>query len=139
VRLVSNQYGGRIAAVKYQSGAAYALDVTVEGGEFRAVTGASIGTAVAVIDQVSGIGRLRLHGEHSGVKTPWVSISANLPSTVYNQLYSNRRMLMDSVPASGILGDIVELRAPVAGSTDSYRCTVPGPSASYKPRTALAA
>lgn len=139
VRLIGNQYGGTVAAVKYQSGAAYAVDVTVEGGDFRHVSGASVGTAVAVVDQVAGIGRLRLHGDHTGVKTPWVSVVANLPSTVYNQLYSNRRMLMDSVPASGVLGDIVELRAPAAGSADSYRCTTPGPTATYKTRTALAA
>lgn len=130
-RLAFNSYGGKTAAIKYQPGAATAVDLSVEGGDFRRVTGASIGTILTAIDQIAGVGRLRLHGEHVGVITPWVAVSGGIAASTYNQLFSNRRMLMDATPASGILGDIVEIRAPAAGTIDSYRCTVPGAAATW--------
>jgi hypothetical protein len=139
VRLVGNDYGGAVCAIKYQPGSSFAVDLSVEGGDFRRVTGASVGTAMIAVDQVTGVGRLRLSGDHVGVTTPWTSIVANLPASVNNQLLSNRRMLMGGVPTSGILGDIVELQSPVAGGVDSYRCTAGGPTATWKARTGLAA
>ena len=143
VRLVDCRYGGTIAAVKYQSGAATAVDLSVEGGDYRKVSGASIGTSMATVDQVAGIGYLRLTGTHVGVVSPWVSISGALPSTSDNQVYSNRRMIMAATPTKGIKGDIIDLQAPTAGAVDSYRCTAgpttAGGSATWKARTTLAA
>ncbi len=140
VRLLDNDYGGRAYAIRYQSGAAYAVDVSVWGGDFRRVSGASVGTAAdATVDQSSGVGYLRLAGDQVGVKTPWVNISGGLFSGSNKQVYSSRRMTMTALPVSGILGDIVELQEPAAGAVDSWRCTVPGPQATWKARTSLAA
>jgi hypothetical protein len=132
-------FGGTTAAINYSITASNGLDVTVNGGDFRAVTGAAIRGTWTATDQSTTIAWLRLRGDWISVVAP-VATNTGTMTAIDNQLVNSRRMLMTALPAGGLRGDIVELTNPSAGAIDSYRCTASSASAAtWKARTTLAA
>lgn len=141
------RWGGTDAAAYYWPQATangYGTDLTIDGGDFSGVSGALVTIGWNDVDQVSAKGYLRLRGEWCGVTTQALlknASSAPNGTRATLQVKSNRRILAPAVPASGLVGDIVELdgSAIAAGAADSFRCTISSAStATWKARTALA-
>jgi hypothetical protein len=148
VKIIGGELAGRSAAVHYVSGTTaigQALDCTIDSPDVSKVTGALITGSWNDVDQSAAKAYLRLRGEWKGYNGQPLVTNANSTPTVSRaqlQIKSNRRVLAGATPASGLLGDIVELEGPAlaGGSTDSYRCTVSDASAAtWNARTALAA
>jgi hypothetical protein len=122
VKLLRNRYGGRDAAIFLGVTGGKGIDVTVDGGDFGLVSGAAIKVSWTTIDPATTFASYRLTGDWTGVSKP-VATWAGSPSAGADVLFrSNRRMLMASKPAGGVIGDVVELEAPTDGGPEAYRC-----------------
>jgi hypothetical protein len=134
-----NHYGGTTTAVQVGVTVGFASDVTINGGNFRDVTGSAVRGVWLAVDQVTTLAYLRMFGDWIGVTTP-VSTASGSTADTDNWLRNARRMVMTALPAGGLKGDILELTSPAAGSADSYRCTASSASAAtWKIRTTLGA
>jgi hypothetical protein len=123
VKLLRNRYGGRDAAIFLGVTAGKAIDATVDGGDFAYVSGAAVKVSWMTIDPATTFASYCLTGEWTGVQKP-VANWAGAPSRAAEAPFrSNRRMMMASQPAGGVIGDIFELEKPTEGGADEYRCT----------------
>jgi hypothetical protein len=114
---------GKQAAIFYGTSALKAVDVAVNGGDFGSVGGAAVRGQWMSVDQNTTIAFLRMTGDWIGVATPAATDSGAI-ADAGNQMINDRRMAMPTLPASGVIGDVVKLQQPVEGSPDEYRCTV---------------
>jgi hypothetical protein len=120
-------FGGTLAAISYGVTAGNGIDVTVNGGNFSAVTGASVRGTWTVVDQSTSIAWLRMSGDWIGVTTP-VATSTGATAGADNQLVNTRVMPMAATPAGGLKGDVIEI-PPTDGKPDQYRCVTSSASA----------
>jgi len=123
VKLLRNRYGGRDAAIFLGVMAGKAIDATVDGGDFGFVSGAAIKVSWAAIDPATTFASYRLTGDWTGVLKPVANWAGTPSAAAETPFRSNRRMMMASQPAGGVIGDIVELQQPAEGRPDEYRCT----------------
>jgi hypothetical protein len=123
VKLLRNRYGGRDAAIFLGVTAGKAIDTTVDGGDFNLVSGAAIKVSWMTIDPATTFASYRLTGDWTGVLKPVANWAGSPSAAAEAPFRSNRRMMMESQPAGGVIGDIVELAKPAEGKTDEYRCT----------------
>lgn len=135
--LRDNVYGGTGYAINIGTTAGQFSDVTIDGGDFRAVTGEGIRASWLSADQVTTISRARLTGVHHGDAAAKIVTVSGTMTNADNWFYNDRTVLVSSLPTDGLRGDRVKLGTVAYGTTNDYTCTVPSATgtAVYRPRT----
>lgn len=118
-----NKYGGTLNAIRWGATAGNGVSVTVDGGDYSAVTGAALRFfgSLPATDAT-----LTLIGEHFGAAASVINKEAggNFTNSLIG-IHNTRRVIAASVPSSGIAGDILMLNSSnaAAGSPTEYVCT----------------
>lgn len=121
VVLKDNKYGGTVDAINWGTSSGSSTDLTIDGGDFTAVTGNALKVGGA-----SSKHKLTLKGEWvGGDASKWATASGSI-STYAPAIFNYRSIILDTLPTSALAKDVFKVgtAAATVGTVIEYQCVV---------------